>query len=802
MSTGRIGLGFSINNFPIRKDFDIRINVKEDFNFMRYGSSFGLRNVGVSFLDSEPINVNDNIIIKDLTTSIPENSPLKFSEDTFFVQTFDLPNAKFLITDVFKTTSLAEEVPLYYKHDLTNYSSISNIEILDGNFEPVNKDLYLYLDEEVALGSPSKSIYTNLRSEYDGENETYTIYYVRFKDSATGAFITNLLNSKSFYGEVTFSTPATERAYSISPQFGLANIVVFFDSKTYSPTTILNSHRFSVKVDQNDRVSVVPPVDLPPTEKWYLRINPGEFFKNTIDGDARYYVPEYEEQLFSPVAPFKLLVEQAARVITTKMLYTAPKPIASLETDGFYIYVIIRDRFGNTTRALTNDPGASVYTTPDGIVTNVFFEKDTIQSIGEESGFIRLTTDIAIDANVFITYRYEEEFYSYRGISVNSTINSNVLNNRIVVYVKPEFTTFDPGGNPIPESALSKTIFHLLVDENDLILSTDETESFKTIESVSTGGGTNYLNDTNSLSNSDDFYTGFELEILSGPSAGRKLEIISYDDSIQRVTVAENFIATMVSETRYRINKKLNDYNHIDPISGSTFNYDGWLTTYLSSPYHNILLADVFAIQTLAPQSIDTTDIRIRGGGVRDENINDSLKLQDQVQWYWDVGYWDGQPYPGMGAMLIELPRNILKEVGGDFSREQVQDITERHIGHGTYPLIKYYDRSTKIIDVEPKDQAIILTWLDIEAGAYNIYVGQNPDQMPLHRAVAGVITTLEIDGLENDKVYYMMVESVIDGVAQLPSRTAFAIPFDPTSTKPPAIYGESDYAAGVYTSG
>ena len=65
MSVGRIGLGFSVNNFPVVEDFDIRVNVREDFNYLRYGSSFGLQNVGVSFLDSEPINVNDNIIIND-----------------------------------------------------------------------------------------------------------------------------------------------------------------------------------------------------------------------------------------------------------------------------------------------------------------------------------------------------------------------------------------------------------------------------------------------------------------------------------------------------------------------------------------------------------------------------------------------------------------------------------------------------------------------------------------------------------------------------------------------------------------
>lgn len=801
MSTGRIGFSFSINNFPIKKVFDTRINVREDFSFMRYGSSFGLRNVGVSYLDSEPINVRDNLIIRDVTATVPENSPQKLSEEVYFSQSFDLPNAKFLITDVFKTTSLGKEVPLYFRHSLDNYASISNIEILDGDFNPVNLDLYYYVDEELTLGFQRKSVYTNLSCEFDDDNNLYTVYYIRFKDNTTNGFITELLNAKPFYQKSTFSTPALERAYSISPLFGQARITVHFDSKTYSPTPILNSHRFSLKINGDNRIAVIPPSNLPATDKWYLRINPGEFFKNTVDGDARYYVPEYEQQLFSPVAPYKLLVEKRARVLSNRMIYVEPKPVANLGVNGFYIYIVLRDRFGKTIRALTNDPSASVYSTPDGVITEVFYEKDAIQSIAENSGFIRLNYDIQTDANVFVSYRYVEDYYLYRGISVNSTINPNVLNNRIVVYVKPEFTEFDPSGNPVSTSVLPKTIFHLLVDESDLILSSNESESFTTVNGLSTGGNLTTLSDTVNLSNTD-IYTGYEIEILSGSNSGRRLKISGYNTSTKTLTVAEPFVAPIVAGIEYRINKRINSYSFEDPISLTTFNYLGWLEQYTNSPNHYIILADVFAIQTLAPQSIDTTDIRIRGGGIRKKDVSNALKLQDEVQWYWDIGYWDGQPYPGMGAMIVELPRKILKEVGGDFSREQIQEIVERHAGHGTYPIIKYYDKSTKIVDVQPRNKSIYLEWLDVEAGSYNVYVGQNPDQLSLYRSVAGVITDLLVEDLDNDKVYYMMVESVVGGVPQLPSRKVFAIPFNPTTTKPPAIYGETGYLGGTYSNG
>lgn len=800
MSTGRIGLSFSINNFPVQSNFDVRVNVKEDFNYLRYGSSFGLRNVGVSYLDSEPINVNDNIIIRDLTASVPENSPLKFQETEYLSQTFDIPDADFLITDIYKTESTGSLTPLYYAHDLTSYTNISEVQILDGDFQPVNPDLYMYIDESATLGYASRNIYTNLRSSLDTENNEYTVYYVKFRNLDTNSFVTTLLNAAPFYERATFSTAANIRSYTVSPRFGLANININFDSRSFSPTGFTATHRFSLRVQADNRIRVERPSDLPASEKWYLRINPGEFYKNTISGDARYYVPEYDQQLFSPVRPYKLLVEKRARVVSKRMLYVEPKPIANLNQEGFYIYIVLRNKFNQTIRALTNDPNASVYATPNGVITDVFYEKDAIQSIAEEDGYIRLNTDIDTDASVYITYRYSESFYTYRGISVNSTINPDVLNNKVTVYVKPEFTSFDPSGNVTSESVLPKTVYHLLIDENDLILQSNETDDYSTFEGQADSGNINWLID--SALSDDDIYTGYEIEILSGDNSGRRLKISSYNTSTKQITVSENFQSLITPGTRYRINKRFMDYTFQDPISSTVFSYDGWKTTYLSAPYHHVLLADVFVIQTVSPSSIDTTDIRIRGGGIKSTNISDALNLQDQVQWYWDIGYWDGQPYPGMGAILVELPRSILKEVGGNFTRNQVREIVKRHMANGTYPVIRYYDSSTEIINVQPGNRKITVEWEDIEATSYNVYVGQNPDQLSLYRSVAGVITSLDVTELDNNKVYYIMVESVVGDIAQLPSRTAFAIPFNPADGLPPAIYGETIYGQGSYSDG
>jgi len=787
MAKGNIGFRFSINNFPVRSIFDTRINVREDFNFLRYGSSFGPKNVGISYINAKKINVYDNLMIKDKTDIIPENSPFTYTEEIKLNQTFSLHNAKFLISDVFKTNSFGEEFPLYYYHDLSRYDNISDIKILDANFNDVNLDLYLFLDESATLGYERKGIYTNLYSEYISKDNVYTVYYVKFKDLNTNTFITELLNPKEFYSQATFATAETDRVYSVTAENGAANIVVFFNSMAYSPTPIPNSQRFAIKMYGDKRIKIERPADLPPSEKWYLKINPGEFYRNTAYGSIRYYVPEYDTQLFSPVRPYRLLIEKKAKVINSRLLYVEPKPIANLNIPGFYLYIISKNKYGKTIRALTNDPEADVYKTPDGIVTEIFYEYDTIESVSDDNGFIRLKTDIEIDSEVSITYRYEEYSYPYRGISVNSTINPEILNNKIIIYCVPEIF-----------SRSSKSIYHLLADEKGLIIKANETSNYEAYTGVAIGGSKLSLIDLNLAD--EDIYTGYEIEFLSGINSGRKLKITGYIPSQKKLSFDVELLVNVANKDSYRINKYTEDHDHYDPISGVTFSYDGWITTYTDFPYYNIILGDVFAVQTVSPSDIQKSDIRIRGGGIREDEIDNALKMQDETQWNWDIGYWDGQPYPGMGAMLIELPREILKEVGGNFSRKQVREIVEKHIGHGVHPIIKYYDRSTSIISIAPKDKRIDVEWQDIKASSYKIYVGQNPDQMHEYRVVAGITTSITIDNLENNKVYYIMIEAYYGGVPQLPSRKAFAIPFDATAIKPIAVYGDTLYGEGTYS--
>lgn len=789
MGLSKIGFNFSVKKFPVNLKFDVRVNCRQDFTFLRYSSSFSSASAGIAFLNSQPISVRNNIIIKDLTENLPENSPRKFFERTYDALEFEVETGDFFITDVFKTTSRGEVVPLYLRHSLNAFENISNVEVLDGNFTPVNKDLYSYYDESSKLGRNSKHIYTNLINTYEQSTNSYTVYYYRFTDTSTGKFVTGLLDTKKFYQPVEFNTPQNERAYRIEPGTVTSNVQVWFNSIQYSPTPAISGQRFSVKSEGGNRIGILPPLSLPPNNRWYPRITRGEFYRNVEGKRLFYYVPEYFNQFFSPVPPFKNAIEQEARFIEERMIYVNPSPIAALGFSGFYVYIVFKDSFNRAVRAITDDPNAGFYITKEKILTDIFYEKDVIQSIDSEHGFIRLSESMDTSLNVYVSYRYIENHFTYRDINVNSTINPKVLNTKILFYIKPEGL-----------AKSSRSIYHLEIDETDNIVGASESLEFVSHRGFTSEESFDTIKD--STLQPAEIYEGFELEILSGKNSGKKIKIINYDTLNKRIFLERSLAHKIKIGTSYIINKKTKTYSRYDEETESFSLYQGWVQKYSSAPYYYLNLAELFSIQTLVPSDIEMLDVRIRGGGIKEKYIETALSLQDELQWYWDVGYWDGQSYPGMGAIIVEIPRKVLAEAGGDFTRAQVSDIVRKHMAEGCHPIIRYYDQSTNIAKVIPGDKQVYLEWEDVDASFYNVYFGVAPTGLQLYRNLSGSVTSITIENLDNNRMYYFRVHSVVRSVEQLPSKTIMAMPFDPSTVLAPALYGKTNFGQGTYKNG
>jgi hypothetical protein len=82
-------------------------------------------------------------------------------------------------------------------------------------------------------------------------------------------------------------------------------------------------------------------------------------------------------------------------------------------------------------------------------------------------------------------------------------------------------------------------------------------------------------------------------------------------------------------------------------------------------------------------QNFTMTDIRQRGGG-----LGPTFQTIPQAVNFWDLGYWDGKPYPIGGALAIYVPATILNIM----SRAAVQGKVQAALPMGTLAVIHYYN--------------------------------------------------------------------------------------------------------------
>lgn len=128
-----------------------------------------------------------------------------------------------------------------------------------------------------------------------------------------------------------------------------------------------------------------------------------------------------------------------------------------------------------------------------------------------------------------------------------------------------------------------------------------------------------------------------------------------------------------------------------------------------------LILGDVTVAPASHPNSLEQLDSRRRGGGILDTEVASLTQSNPEIQWCWDIGYWDGTPYPGNASYLVEVPVDILENAGGNFTQSQVRDIIERHTAAGVYPVARAYGVDISVSGVYPGGDNITIQWTSHE---------------------------------------------------------------------------------------
>ncbi len=98
---------------------------------------------------------------------------------------------------------------------------------------------------------------------------------------------------------------------------------------------------------------------------------------------------------------------------------------------------------------------------------------------------------------------------------------------------------------------------------------------------------------------------------------------------------------------------------------------------------------------------VDLVDTRVRGGGIKEELVTDFKGSYPQIRWFHDIGHYDGTPFPGATAVLVDLPATLLEVNGGIFNKKQIDSITKHHLSFGIYPVIRFYCTNTGLVKHE-----------------------------------------------------------------------------------------------------
>lgn len=689
MATSTLVHQVTVGSVPFTKDIDTRINIKKRHETVVYRTLSNRDNINISYIAGESITPNDNLSISDKSTSLTQNRiPSTQTVTTTTTKSLTLNVDKFLVTDEFTTEQpTLPATPLFFAHKLKNYNSdlstFANLTVLSIEF--TDHTLKLKNITDYSLDTTTGNLYNNIENEYNTETEVFDITLVKYSVKNTST------NEVNVYHELINNLPAFQQAdfddldssgniisgrkrYLIEEQPGLSSFLITLPVFT----------KYAYKETPQSRIRVLPPTAIDISTPWNVRITNGQFIMSlqktvTSSINHKYYIPEFDTQIFQPFPPYVQEAEQKAIWIYDNIIYV-PKHIAFDQATFLNLDVIVKDSVDEVKYAFTTDTdkvgllyqGSTSYTA--GIL-----------SVDQPNGFIELSEKILETDTILVTYYAEEKELEFL-FDFNPANNLDVLNQRVVIYVNPE-TVFT--------GELGQSVYYLLVDPLGKI-----TFASQPLEGNSDPATQKLLSEDFSSEGlpSHDFYYDIE-STQSGLNS--------------RVSgVNTQFIDEFSFVDKYTVDSVLLDSS--TPSGTATAqNFED------NSRF--LVLADVSVGENQSIQGLTDFDIRIRGGGIKEDNYRLAIQEQPEVAWYWDSDIQ--RPYPAANAFMVEVPESLLSINGGRFTSEQIRDVVERHMDASSYAIIKTYGIDPVLTSLTVSSGEVTIGWPSYGSDvSYSVY--------------------------------------------------------------------------------
>ena len=449
---------------------------------------------------------------------------------------------------------------------------------------------------------------------------------------------------------------------------------------------IVFSQKYSLRPTDNAQIRVLRPIARDAKENWYLRIKNGRFYRSYIDENNKpqgygYFIPEYYNQAFDKEygIPYRYVQRERPQIVDTNKIKLRYTPL--------YIHV---DK-------LTNKP-----TNIQVKVNDIEIE---VKTWNATEGIVELYGSVRENDNIEVFYYYQETCYEYRGFydeerkrfwyldlnpgkghfstqydsysdEVKDLASFGLINKTVYIYMKPA------GNMSNITQVVSERVVLNALNKYEL-----EHEALRIFTPRV------YLK-----------YADTDIPHVNEASPGQTSWEIVEDEYLYRHIKINN--PRVYVDDYYTI-----DYSYIHDryrFIGGTFQKSVLFHTFeeIEEP-NTLLLAKIQVRPNSARDGIQLTDTRSRGGGLlRTIGQNIINEIMPEANSYWDIGYWDGDPYPENGVVIIKLPRFILKSHGGKLTKEEVEAAVEKHLAFGVFYIIEYIEEPNALIEV-PRDLVV-----------------------------------------------------------------------------------------------
>ena len=701
MSLSVGGHKFKVSQVPFSAEVPCRVNVKKRREKVVYRALSDNDNINIEYLIGNTISPDDNVYISDRSTSLVQNRvPSADDITTETTSSFTLNVDQFLVTDIFTSpTPTQPSQPLFYVHTLENFNStVDNfaykelISIEFANYDLQSTELSAYV-----LDSTTGEFFNNLENSYNedtGEaNVTFIKYAVRttLTNSSTIEVFHELLDNEPIYQEASFDDidefgillPSVKR-YLIDELLGGTQFLITMPSKQV----------YAYKELPESRIRLLPPTATSVSDLWNVRVTNGKFitslnYTSTVFRNYKYQIAEFDSQTFTPYPPYKSQVEETATWITPGLCQVAKNVVDDVNLN-FYVDVIVLSRTGTVKYAYSTDPQkiGTLYG-----ISSVSYTAG-ILSVDQPNGFIELSGTTRDDDEILVSYVTKEEEYEFTSLDFNPVSNLDILNQRIVLYISPE---------SVGTGSLDRSLYYLVVDPlGKIIYSSQADENAAGLDPA-----------TQKLLAEDFDTTGTPTHTFYYDKTSTTAGLASRASGVNPSSVEDfSFI------DKYTVESQL--FSSLTTVSGTTLEN-------LTENGRFLVLGDVYVGESQRPTAFTEFDVRIEGGGIKDDQVTDALAEQPEAAWYWD--FIARRPYPATTAFYVEVPQTLLSTHGGRFTRSEIKTLIDKHMQLGGYAALNTYGVDPTVTGVSTSSGSALIAWPSYGSSTtYAIFQSKNID--------------------------------------------------------------------------